>query len=71
MKAFLFDTETGVYQGETFEYDDKIYESEGMTAIESPSYGCGQVPVFDTLKREWNLMDVSLVRRLFAGRDST
>lgn len=71
MKAYLFDTETGVYQGETFEYDDKIDEKEGMTAVAPPPYGTGQVPMFDAANKVWNAMDVSLVRRLFVERDTT
>ncbi|HEX9079156.1 MAG TPA: hypothetical protein VF795_06185 [Desulfuromonadaceae bacterium] len=66
MKAYLFDTETGLYQGETFECDDKIDEKEGMTAIAPPPYGSGQVPLFDAAQRVWRIMDLSLVRRLVA-----
>ncbi len=71
MKAYLFNAENGLYQGETFEQADMLVNEDGITTIPPPHYEQGQVPVFDTLKREWNLMDVSLVRRLFAGRDST
>ena len=53
MKVYLFDSKTGVYEGESFEEPDMLQHEDGLTAISPPDYGHGQVPVFDRQKRTW------------------
>jgi hypothetical protein len=64
MKAYLFDTETGLYEGETFENADMLQYDEGITTVPTPEYEHGQVPVFDRLKNEWALIPVTIAKQL-------
>jgi len=63
MKTYLFNTENGLYQGETFENADTLKYVEGITPIPPPRYERGQVPVFDPDKNEWTVMPVNVVRQ--------
>jgi hypothetical protein len=47
MRAYLFDTETGLYEGETYEYAQFVKPEEGMTSVPAPDYTKEQVPVYD------------------------
>ena len=64
MKAYLFNTENGLYEGETFEEPDMLKYEEGITPIPPPNYGHGHVPVFDHQKKEWAVIPVSIARQL-------
>ena len=64
MKAYLFNIENGVYQGETFENADTLKFVEGITPIPPPEYERGQVPVFDPDKNEWTVIPVTVARQL-------
>ena len=64
MKAYLFNSENGLYQGETFENDDTIKYVDGITPIPPPDYERGQVPVFDHRKREWAVIPVTIAKQL-------
>lgn len=64
MKAYLFNTENGLYEGEAFEDADMLQYEEGITPVAPPDYGHGQVPVFDPQKNEWTVIPVSIARQL-------
>ena len=64
MKTYLFNTETGLYEGETFENADTLKYVEGMTLVSPPDYGHGHVPVFDRQKNEWAVIPVTTARLL-------
>ncbi len=64
MKAYLYDEETGLYEGETFEEADTLQYESGLTTIPPPDYEHGQVPVFDRQKNEWTVIPVSIARQL-------
>lgn len=64
MKVFLFDTETGIYEGETFEEAAMLQYEKGLTTIPPPDYEHGQVPVFDRQKNEWTVIPVGIARQL-------
>ena len=68
MKAWLFDTETGLYEGETFEEAAMLRYEDGLTTIPPPDYEHGQVPVFDRQKNEWTVIPISVVRQLLNNR---
>jgi hypothetical protein len=61
MKAYLFNTENGLYLGETFENADTLQYVDGITPVPPPDYKHGQVPVFDPQKNEWTVLLVSIV----------
>jgi hypothetical protein len=64
MKAYLFNTETGLYEGETFEEPDMLQYEEGMTPVPPPDYEHGQVAVFDRQKNSWAVIPVNIARQL-------
>jgi len=67
MKIYLFNTETGVYQGEDFA--DAMPMKPGChlvppdaTTIAPPSCGRGEAPVFDAASNRWEVRRLSAVR---------
>jgi hypothetical protein len=64
MKAYLFNSENGLYEGETFEEAGMLAYEDGITPIPPPDYGHGQVPVFDRKKNDWAVIPASIVRQL-------
>jgi hypothetical protein len=64
MKAYLFNTENGLYEGETFEEADMLQYDDGVTTVSPPSYDHGQVPVFDRQKNAWAVIPISIARQL-------
>jgi len=64
MKAYLFDTETGLYEGETFEDAAMLEYEDGITPLPPPDYGHGQVPVFDRRNKRWAVVPVTIARQL-------
>ena len=64
MKAYLFNTENGLYEGETFEEPATIVHEDGLTTIPPPDFGHGQVPVFDRQRQSWAVIPVAIARQL-------
>ena len=64
MKAYLFNSENGLYEGETFESSDTLPYIDGITPIPPPCYENGQVPVFDPSERIWTVLPLSIARQL-------
>lgn len=64
MKTYLFNVESGLYEGEAFEDADMLQHQDGITTVAPPDYGHGLVPVFDSLKNEWTVISVNMARRL-------
>ncbi|MBJ6724479.1 hypothetical protein [Geomesophilobacter sediminis] len=60
MKIYLFDPETGIYQGEDFCDPPSMTATRelpsGTTTVSPPSYGPGLVPVFREGLRSWELV---------------
>ena len=63
MKAYLFNTENGLYEGETFEEAVMLQYVEGITPVSPPDYDHGQVPVFDPRENAWTVLPVNMVRQ--------
>ena len=63
MRAYLFDTETGIYEGETFEEAVMLQYEDGITTLPPPEHGPGQVPVFDQDRELWDLLPISVARQ--------
>ena len=64
MKVYLFDTQNGFFEGETFEGPDIIRYEEGMTAISPPAYELGQIPMFDHRGNEWKVIPIAVAKQL-------
>lgn len=64
MKTYLFNTESGLYEGETFENADSLQYVEGITPIQPPDFQHGQVPVFDRERQVWEVIPVGIARQL-------
>ena len=72
MKAYLYNAENGLYEGETFEEAARLSNEDGITTIPPPEYGHGQVPVFDLQKKQWAVIPVAVARQLLnIGTDKT
>ena len=73
MRTYLFNTETGLYEGEAFENADTLQYVEGMTPVPPPDYGHGQVPVFDRQKNEWAVIPIAIAKQFLhlGGEEKT
>ena len=63
MKIYLFNPETGIYQGEAFADENPRQRGvfvvpPGATTIAPPAYGCGQVPDFSGAENRWEMRPV-------------
>jgi len=67
MKTYLFDTKTGVYEGESFAEPAMLEYGDGITMVPPPDYGHGQLPVFDQRKNSWAVIPVNIARQLLNG----
>ncbi|OGT97937.1 MAG: hypothetical protein A2X80_13755 [Geobacteraceae bacterium GWB2_52_12] len=70
MKAYLFNAETGMYEGETFEGAGMLQSEDGVTPIPPPNYEHGQVPVFDRQKNEWAVIPITIARYLISAHQN-
>ncbi|MBL0224795.1 MAG: hypothetical protein IPQ16_04190 [Geobacteraceae bacterium] len=70
MKTYLFNTENGLYAGETFEKADMLQHVEGITPVPPPDYEHGQVPVFDRQMNSWTVVPFTIARQLMNIRAS-
>ena len=68
MKAYQFNEDTGLYEGEIFADSATLTYVGGVTTVVPPEYGAGQVPVFDTTAQQWELLPVAIARQLLLGR---
>jgi hypothetical protein len=64
MKVYLFNSENGMYEGETFEEAGMLQYEDGTTPIPPPDYEHGQVPVFDRRKNDWAVIPVTIAKQL-------
>jgi hypothetical protein len=72
MKAYLYNTENGLYEGEAFEDPGQIPGEAGITPVAPPAYEHGQVPVFDRRNNSWAVIPISIARQLLtSSADST
>ena len=69
MKAYLFNTENGLYEGETYEEPDMLQYEDGITTVSPPDCEHGKVPVFDPRKNEWDVIPVNKARQLLNLRN--
>lgn len=56
MKVYLFDIDSGLYQGEDFLDPREVNEAEGVTKLAPPGPSCGYVPVYDRALGNWKLV---------------
>jgi hypothetical protein len=70
MKVYLFDTQNGLFEGETFEDPEMLQYEEGITPIPPPEYERGQVPVFDHRKNEWAVIPLTIAKQLLQIHDA-
>jgi len=67
MKIYLYDEETGIYQGEDFSDLPSMKGAiavfpAGSTVIAPPVHSRGEVPVFDATVRQWAMRKAGTVR---------
>jgi hypothetical protein len=63
----MFNTENGLYEGETFVAADMLEYEDGVTTVAPPVHEAGFVPVFDLNRQKWTLMPVALARVQILG----
>jgi len=63
MKFYFFNVETGLYEGETYGDADMIAHIDGITTVPPSNYGNGQVPIYDSLTRSWDVISLSIARQ--------
>ncbi|WP_183355439.1 hypothetical protein [Geomonas silvestris] len=68
MKIYLFDNETGCYQGEDFadQAPGDVLSTmleEGITTIAPPPYGPGEIPVFHGPSAAWQISRITDLKR--------
>jgi hypothetical protein len=70
MKAYLFNVDNGLFEGEAFEDPEMLQYEEGITPVPPPEYEHGQVPVYDRLNNNWNVMPINTAKQLLNIRTS-
>jgi hypothetical protein len=70
MKVYLFDTQNGLFAGETFEDPDMLQYEEGITPVPPPEFEHGQVPVFDRQINEWTVIPLTIAKQLLQIQDA-
>jgi hypothetical protein len=63
MKVYLYDTENGLFEGETFEDPKMLQYEEGVTPVPPPEYERGHVPVFDRSRNEWSVIPITVAKQ--------
>jgi hypothetical protein len=71
MKAYLFNVENGLYEGESFEEAGMLQYEEGIITVLPPDYEHGQVPVFDRRKNAWTVIPLTTARQLLNSTPSS
>ena len=62
MKVYLFDLDSGLYEGEDYREAREISD-DGITSIAPPVNQSGQVPVYDKELGNWKLVPISSLRK--------
>jgi len=68
MKAYQFNEDTGLYEGEIFADSATLPYTGGVTTVAPPEYGTGQVPIFNITTQQWELRPVAIARQLLLVR---
>ncbi len=63
-RVYYYSPETGVYQGEDFLDEREIDSTKGVTLLEPPLYGRGEVLIFDLISQCWNLVNINDIKKL-------
>ena len=66
MKAYMFDTESGLYEGEAFEDESLIKYVDGLTTITPPEHDSGMVPIFNQNHQVWSIVPISEAKALLS-----
>ena len=66
MKIYLYNRDTGLYEGEDFRDQASCHEEEGVTTIAPPDPGPGEVPVYDREMKVWKLVAISSLTKIGA-----
>ena len=63
MKVYLFDANSGLYEGEDYWESGKISEEEGVTSLVPPKTQPGQLSVYDRTIGNWKLVAVDRMKK--------
>ena len=59
MKVYLFNVESGLYEGEDYRDTNEVVESDGITCTAPPDNKPGCAPVYDRAIGQWNLFSIT------------
>jgi hypothetical protein len=59
MRVYLYDAESGLYEGEDFCDDRELNENDGITTLAPPTVMLGHVAVFDAELRRWKQVPIA------------
>ena len=63
MKAYFFDPESGIFQGEVHEDANYIQYIDGITTIPPLEYNDEEILLFDSQNQKWTVQKVVEVRK--------
>jgi hypothetical protein len=63
MRVYLFDTNSGLYEGEDFWETSEATEAEGVTNQPPPKAQPGQLPVYDRASSGWRLVSAETLKK--------
>ncbi|GFE62778.1 hypothetical protein [Geobacter sp. AOG2] len=69
MKVYLFDTNSGLYEGEDFWDPGDVGEEEGVTSLAPPVAHEGHLPVYDRTDHNWKLVPIDSLKKSVARND--
>jgi hypothetical protein len=71
MKAYLFNVENGLYEGEAFEDPEMFQYEDGITPVPPPECEHGQLPVYDSQNNGWAVIPITIARQLLNSNRAT
>ena len=69
MKVYLFDANSGLYEGEDFWDTEDVREAEGATSVAPPMVHMGRLPVFDRTEHCWKLVPTGNLNKAVGHND--
>lgn len=63
MRVYLFDTNSGLYEGEDYWVSGDVSEYEGVTILAPPKVENGQLLFYDTTIGDWKLVQTDSLKK--------
>ena len=63
MKVYMFDPNSGLYEGEDYWQSGEVSEEAGVTSLAPPEAQPGQVPVYDRTVSNWKSVPIDCMKK--------